>query len=125
VISIRKRSTLAHPKLLAKAQEVFNRWVRERDKYRPCISCGVSGVDHAGHYFSQGHHSTLRFNEINVNGQCIRCNTFLHSNAIHYRNGLVKKYGEDKVLLLESSARNKAKKWSRTELEAIIEYYKL
>lgn len=109
------------PQLLKKAQEVFNRFIRERDKDFGCISCGA-GVDHAGHYLSQGHHSALRFNEVNTNGQCLRCNNFLHGNLIKYRQGLVKKVGEQKVLLLENN-KNTIKKWSRTELLAIIQLY--
>jgi hypothetical protein len=116
--------SISIPKLLEKTQKVFNKWIRARDKDKGCISCH-GPVEHAGHYFSQGHHSSLRFNEMNVQGQCCRCNTFLHSNAIHYRNGLVKRYGEQKVLLLESSARRSVKKWTRTELFAIIEHYTL
>ena len=108
-------------KLIKKAQFIFNKFIRERDKDKGCISCN-SGVDHAGHYLSQGHHSALRFNEVNVNGQCLRCNNFLHGNLINYRQGLVKKYGEQKVLLLENNGRN-IKKWSRTELLAIIQLY--
>lgn len=111
------------PNLLKKAQKVFNAWIRERDKNKGCISCGAP-VTEAGHYFSQGHHSALRFNEMNTNGQCTRCNCFLHGNLLNYRNGMVKKYGEEKLLLLESQAR-KPKKWSRFELEAIIEHYKI
>ncbi len=114
---MRKQKTL--PQLLKKAQEVFNAWIRERDSN--CISCGGE-VHHAGHYYSQGHHSALRFNEVNTNGQCLRCNNFLHGNLINYRAGLVKKYGEQKLMLLESSARN-TKKWSRVELEWIIDFY--
>jgi len=110
------------PKMLKKAQEVFNRWIRERDKDKGCISCG-SEVDHAGHYYSQGHHSGLRFNEINTNGQCLRCNNFLHGNLINYRKGLVKRYGEAKVMLLENNNVNKVKKWTRVELQAIIQEY--
>jgi hypothetical protein len=41
---------------------------------------------------------------------------------INYRQGLVKKYGEQKVLFLENNGRN-IKKWSRTELLAIIQLY--
>jgi len=108
--------------LLKKAQIIFNKWIRERDKDNGCISCGAE-VQHAGHYYSQGHHSALRFNEMNVNGQCLRCNNFLHGNLINYRKGLVRKHGEDKVLMLESGV-NKVKKWSRVELLAIIQLYK-
>lgn len=110
------------PKLTKKAQEVFNKWVRDRDRENGCISCGAE-VDHAGHYLSAGHHGHLRFNEMNVNGQCLRCNNFLHGNLINYRQGLVKKYGEDKVKMLESCARNVGKH-SRVELIGIIQTYK-
>lgn len=119
-------STLINlPKLKKKAQDTFNKWIRERDKELGCISCGAS-IDHAGHYLSSGHYSSMTFNEMNVNGQCLRCNNFLHGNLIRYRQGLVKKYGEDKVMFLEGcSERNKAHKWSRLELEEIIKKYKL
>jgi len=111
------------PKLLKKAQEAFNAFIRERDKDKGCISCD-GPVQEAGHYFSQGHHSALRYNEVNTNGQCTRCNKWLHGNLINYRSGLIARYGEAKVLLLESSSKNKVKKWSRVELEAIIKLYK-
>lgn len=110
------------PALSKKAQTVFNAWIRLRDADKGCISCGGS-VDHAGHYLSAGHYGHLRFNEMNVNGQCLRCNNFLHGNLINYRQGLVKKYGEQKVLLLEA-VKNGSHKWSRTELLSIINKYK-
>lgn len=117
------------PKLLKKAQDKFNAHIRERDKDLGCISCGGE-VQQAGHYFSQGQHSALRFalpHEIgyfNTNGQCIRCNMYLSGNLIKYRQGLVKRYGEEFVLRLEAEAEQKTKKWSRNELEIIIETYK-
>lgn len=46
----------------------------------------------------------------------------MHGNLIAYRQGLVKRYGEEKVLMLESGGT--FKKWSRFELMAIIEMYK-
>lgn len=115
--------TIPLPKLHAKAQLIFNKWIRERDKYLGCISCGAE-VQHAGHYFSQGHYSFLRYNEYNVNGQCLRCNNFLHGNLIRYRQGLVERIGEDEVKLLEAFSKNAVKKWSREELNEIIEKYK-
>lgn len=116
------KKLIALPKLIQKAQKVFNAWIRERDKDKGCISCGAE-VTEAGHYLSVGHHGAFRFNEINTNGQCTRCNCFLHGNLIAYRQGLVRRYGEDKVLLLESQSKT-LKKWSRFELEALIETYK-
>jgi hypothetical protein len=112
------------PRLLADCQKVFNAYIRARDKDKGCISDRCKGqVEHAGHYFSQGHHSALRFDELNVNGCCARCNTFLSGNLIRYRQGLVSRYGEQRVLILESRSRG-VKKWSRGEVEVLIRYYK-
>lgn len=119
-----RKKELTLPKLKKKAQDTFNAWIRNRDKELGCISCGA-GIDHAGHYFSSGHYSALTFDEMNVNGQCLRCNNFMHGNLINYRIGLVERYGEDKVLELEGSRMNAVKKWSRDELKEIILKYKL
>lgn len=124
-MKIIEKKTKSIPSLLKLAQKVFNCWIRNRDKKFGCISCGKE-VTEAGHYYSQGHYSSLRFNEINTNGQCTRCNCFLSGNLIKYRQGLVKRYGEQKVLELERSvAIRTVKKWSRFELEMIIKMYKL
>jgi len=110
--------------LMAKAVMTFNKWIRERDKDCGCISCGTGSIDHAGHYFSAGHFGAMRFSEMNVNGQCLRCNYFLSGNQIGYRAGLVKKYGEGNVKLLENSANLRSvKKWTIFELELIIKNY--
>jgi hypothetical protein len=116
--------TVPLPKLLKKAQDVFNRFIRERDKDAGCISCG-GPVEQAGHFFSQGHHSALRYNEQNTNGQCRKCNLFLSGNLIYYRIGLVKRIGSEAVENLERMAQaNRLKKWSREELNEIINKYK-
>jgi len=117
------KTPLTQPKLLAKAVTVFNAYIRNRDKALGCISCS-GPVEQAGHYLNTKY-SAFRFNEMNVNGQCIRCNMYEHGNLIPYRKGLVKKYGEDRVALLEGSMERRAvHKWSSLELEAIIALYK-
>lgn len=118
-----EKKLVSIPNLTKKAQRIFNKWICKRDKNKGCISCGAT-VTEAGHYLSVGHFSALRFNEINVNGQCAKCNRFLHSNAIFYRHGLIKRYGEEKVIKLENSiAIRTVKKFTRTELELIIKTY--
>ena len=110
-------------KLLKKAQTFFNKFVRQRDQNAGCISCGAA-VTEAGHYYSQGHHSALRFNEVNTNGQCTRCNRFLHGNLINYRHGLVKRYTQQQIDILDSvGTRNRVKKWSKVELIELIKIY--
>jgi len=117
------------PYLLKLAEKHFNAYIRKRDSNGgifQCISCAQhKSVEmlHAGHYRSAGHHAAIRFHEDNVNGQCSRCNTFLHGNESNYRLGLIKKIGEGRVLQLEATGRQRHK-WDRLELVAIIETYK-
>ena len=122
--TIKKYSKYSVAELKKKAQVVFNKWIRERDKYETCISCGSCSSPQCGHYLSQGHHSSLRYNEYNCNRQCLRCNNFLHGNLINYRIGLIKKIGEDRVRQLEETPK-KAYNWDRFSLINIIEKYKL
>ena len=122
-------ATLTLPKLTAKAQHIFNRYIRTRDNqegFFTCISCGqVKGheVMDAGHYVPVKNGSALRFNEYNVNGECKGCNGFDQFHLIGYRKNLIDKIGLDMVEWLEANARV-TKKWSRSELEEIIEKYK-
>lgn len=109
---IKKYDNKTVPQLLKLCQQVFNKYIRQRDSHLPCISCQKGRVENAGHYLSQGHHSALRFNENNTNGQCIRCNLYLSGNLIHYRTYLVEKIGEEKVLQLEQTKKT-AHKWNR------------
>ena len=118
---IRKKSL---PKLLKIAEQVFNRWVREeRDKDDLCISCGKHHEDYdAGHYVPQGSSSFLRFHEWNVNKEGKGCNSFDKFHLVGYRKNLIKKIGLENVEWLEEN-RHIVKKWSRTELEEIINRY--
>jgi len=118
------KKEISLPKLLRKAQYTFNRWIRTRDKDLPCICCGSYNTSEAGHYYSQGLHSALRFNEVNVNLCCTKCNKWMHGNLINYRHGLVKRYTQKQLDILDSiGTRNPVKKWTRFELEQIIEKY--
>lgn len=112
------------PLLHRKAQQAFNRFIRERDQEKGCISCGGS-VDHAGHYFSQGRYTHLRYDEMNVNGQCVGCNLYKSGNLILYRMGLINRYGEEQVRELERRAiEDPIRRWGREELRGIINRYR-
>lgn len=116
------------PKLTAKAQKVFNAYVRQRDSedgYFTCISCGKTlpiSMMNAGHYVPQKNSSFLRFNEFNVNGECQYSNGFDEFHLIGYRKNLINKIGLEMVEWLEDNART-TKKWTRTELNDIITKY--
>lgn len=116
------------PKLTAKAQKVFNAYIRKRDSedgYFTCISCGqtkTTDLMDAGHYVPVKGSSALRFDEYNVHGECKSCNGFDQFHLIGYRRNLIDKVGERKVMELEMQHRL-IKKWTRIELNEIIERY--
>jgi hypothetical protein len=114
------------PILLNTAQLLCNALVRLRDQNKGCISCQKGKVKHAGHFFPQGKFSGVRFDLINVNGQCDFCNNGMTGNLEEYHSGMIAKYGAEVVKELEELANaTKLYKWRRSELEELIEYLKV
>jgi hypothetical protein len=105
-------------------QQVFNKFVRMRDEGLNCISCDLPPKKkNAGHYYSQGGHSALRFDEDNIHLQCEHCNTFLSGNLLNYQIGIEKRIGGERLMQLQAKAHD-VKKWTKEELKEIIEIYK-
>lgn len=92
---------------LNELQVIVNRYVRERDAGKPCISCGRpddgTHQRHASHYRSVGACSSLRFNTLNIHASCAQCNSHLSGNILEYRIGLTNRLGVEVVEKLESS----------------------
>jgi len=119
-----KKELMSLQDWLKLAQMTFNKYIRHRDKGMSCISCGNEPKKaNAGHYFSQGGHSNVRFNEDNVHLQCEHCNSFLSGNLLNYRIGIEKRIGTARLIVLEVIA-HETKKWTIQELNEIIETYK-
>ena len=109
------------------AQQVFNKYIRLRDAGNLCISCGktlkIGNID-AGHMWSAGGHSNLRFNEFNVNAQCSRpCNKDKAGDINNYRLGFIIRYGTQKLEEIDALAKIE-KKFTIEELKEIIKIYK-
>ncbi len=122
---MKAKKQISYPALLQKAQRIFNEFIRQRDADKPCITCGKYKIEHACHFYSAGHYTGLRFNEDNVHGGCLQCNYFKHGAGNEYRRNIELRIGEQRLLLLDSTAtRQRFKKWSRLELEIIIAEYK-
>jgi hypothetical protein len=120
-----KEDLLTLQDYLKLAQQVFNRYIRLRDAGLVCISCQKPPKkQNCGHYFSQGGHSNVRFDEMNCHLQCEHCNSFLSGNLIEYGNNLIRKIGKDEFELLRNRAYD-VKKWSKDELKKLINEYKL
>jgi hypothetical protein len=107
------------------AQEAFNAWIRERDKDRPCISCGrkSNAKQNAGHYRSVGAAPQLRFNEDNCHKQCEHCNSYKSGNVSEYRPRLLERIGLSRVESLESN--NAVRRFDVDELKAILATYRV
>lgn len=138
---------LAIPQLVKKADAVFSKWIRSRDSVPGlyiqteeglsipcgyCISCSKitptegRGTGDAGHFIKRSC-KPLRFNELNVNLQCTRCNHFMSGNDGRYAVALDRKYGPGTAATLqeiEDDYRINGYKWTRDELEQIIERYR-
>ena len=90
------------------SQAAFNRYIRARDRGKPCICCGRSqgdlkhgGAVDAGHYRSRGSAPGLKFNLFNCHSQLAYCNRYLSGNAVGYRAGLIDRIGLERVERLE------------------------
>jgi hypothetical protein len=120
-------SIKSYAQRLGEAKKVFQKWIRIRDKDKPCISCGSisSTVWDGGHFKKAELYSGVIFHEYNVNIQCGKCNRFLGGNELNYRTGLIAKIGEEAVLNLEHLAEmSRMKKYTNDELEEIKLKYK-
>ena len=87
-------------KWLQELQVIVNQYVRLRDKFKSCASCDKGpewvGQWQAGHYYSRGHSSSLRFNLHNIHKQCSVCNNHLSGNIGQYTPKLINKIGQVK-----------------------------
>jgi len=120
----RKEELKTKPELLKEAQYEFNKYIRLRDKGKPCISCGRmhDGQLHAGHYLSVGSTPELRFEESNCFSQCAPCNNHLSGNQINYRKRLIEKIGLDKVEWLEGP--HEMPNWTHEDIREIKMKYR-
>jgi hypothetical protein len=102
------------------AQQVFNKYIRLRDKSSLCISCQKKPLkENAGHFYNANNHWSVRFDERNVHLQCEHCNTYLSGNLIYYRENLLKKIGIEEFENLSAEAM-KTRKYTIDELKEII-----
>jgi len=108
---VRKEALKSAGDYIKEAQVSINKYVRLRDKNKPCVSCGndrehkigLSGHRYdAGHYRSRGSAGHLRFNLLNIHKQCVKCNRENSGNVVEYRLELINRIGQDRVNELET-----------------------
>ena len=105
----------------------FHKFIRNRDKDKPCITCGKYTTLQAGHYYSAGKHPVIRFNEDNVHGQCLSCNYYKSGDLINYTYNLIDRIGKDRFEKLKfqvALSKQIKHKWDKFYLIEIIDKYK-
>lgn len=123
-----RKSLLTHKEYLKMLQVTFNTYIRVRDERKGCISCGTSLLNRkhdAGHFYSVGGYPNVRFDEMNVHGQCVPCNQHKHSNTHEYSERLPLRIGATEFELLKDRARSVVSKLSIPEIKDLIITYKL
>ena len=122
------KKSLTTRALINKLDRVFSRYIRMKDADEggtvSCVTCGRlfhwSEV-HCGHWIKRQHQS-VRFREENTGPQCVRCNLHMGGCQDEYAAHILRKYGQatfDDLL----AKKREAKKWTRGELESLIEEY--
>ena len=115
--------------LKRKADTAFSIWIRNRDSkngVNKCFTCGVVKTIkelQAGHFISRRYLS-LRYDETNVNCQCVGCNVFSQGNGSAYALNLTRKYGHEILEALEIR-KNTLVKFTRKDYEELIKKYKI
>lgn len=107
-----------------RAQKQVNRYVRVRDRGKPCISCGTPWKPNfqAGHWLTTRARPELRFHLDNIAGQCVQCNLFKSGNQQLYRVSLAERIGVDRVEALEGP--HSLPRWRREDYQRIEAQFK-
>lgn len=133
----KKRPKQTIPALTKKADQAFSRYIRLRDSNYTgrrwignCITCNKKIVvltdegwqkgANLGHFIGRGT-KELRYDEFNCNLQCAYDNAWRDKEDMlqRYREGIVKKYGDDTLKELKQRAKI-IRTSTREELEQVI-----
>jgi hypothetical protein len=115
--------------LLRQVKQVCHEYIRKRDEGKSCVSCGTpyNKDFQAGHYFKAELYSELKFNELNIHGQCQRCNIHLEGNVQEYTFGIQNRISYQDFVEINNIAKNSKKhnyKWDIEELKELKKYYR-
>mgnify|MGYP003132751304 FL=1 len=116
-------------KLKKKLDKLFSEYIRRRNADHlgrvKCFTCGVEKhwkEQQAGHFQSRSHHST-RWDEVNVQVQCVKCNMYRQGEQYKFGLYLDQRFGDGTAEELEYRAKTIVK-INRVDYEEAIDRYK-
>jgi hypothetical protein len=116
-----------------KLQSLINQYITKvRDVNETCCTCNTANLNSAydaGHFFTRGARSDLRFELTNIHKQCVNCNQYNGGKPKEYADFIVLKYGREHLEWLECEVNHKPLKeqfphWTDIEKE-IVRYRKM
>jgi hypothetical protein len=123
-----KKETRSYQQELILTKNVFQSWIRLRDKYRDeCISCrkklAANERVNASHYFKAELFSGVIFHPFNLWKSCITCNMFNDGNLAEYTPNLIAEIGQNEFdTLTELAMRTKQFSYERAWLVSFRKY---
>jgi hypothetical protein len=117
------------PQLIKRLDAIFSTYIRLKNADENGIcTCFTCGAKHHWKSIDNGHHCkrqymSTRFNVMNCQPQCRKCNWLEQGADDKFKTNLIKKYGQneyDKLIYLKFQT----KKWTRFELEQMISAYR-
>ncbi len=115
-------------KLKKKLDKIFSIYIRRRKAdhlgFVECYTCGAEKhwkEQQAGHFMSRASHST-RWDEINVQVQCVSCNMFKQGNQWKFGQYLDEREGKGTAEELSIKSKQIVK-FNRLDYESMIEEY--
>ena len=108
---------------------VVHAYVRERDKGKPCISCGNDWKPNfqAGHGYKAETYETLKYHLHNVNGQCEQCNLRKDGDFAGYSLNLPDRIGLEnynELVRLAGIDKQRSKVWNVDNLKELRDMVK-
>ncbi len=117
-------------KEVKKLDAVFSRYIRlsraDENGIATCITCGCKKPwkeQQCGHFMSRSHYS-VRFDELNCDVQCVKCNMFRQGESYIFSLRLDEKHGEGTAEMLHQKSKQSQKIPKEELIEMRKEYQK-
>jgi len=118
------KKQFSRSKLIKEADRVFSLYIRGRDSWKPCCTCGAIWTEQAqcGHFMSRRYTST-KWVEKNAHGQCFRDNMILSGEQYKHGQYIDNLYWHWTAQMLHDLAVSDTKVSDWEILETIQHYY--